>query len=141
MRMQPIVVLVLAVLLLIVVLQNQAPLGQQVILTFGAAAAAVSIRDLLLIAAAGWVFVWLAGIADVASAGRRATHYRRVLGQREDELTRVKVQVYDREMPLVTGVESRLVTIQASLDALSRRIDMAFVMPESRREAVEEFRR
>jgi hypothetical protein len=38
-------------------------------------------------------------------------------------------------------VESRLVTIQASLDALSRRIDMAFVMPESRREAVEEFRR
>jgi hypothetical protein len=141
MRMQQIVILVLGALLLVIVLQNQTALAQPVILTLGEAAATVSVRDLLLIAGAGWVFVGLAGLADVASASRRGERYRRALSQREDELTRVKVHVYDREVPLLTGVESRLAAIQASLDALSRRLDTPLVVREPSREPVEGLRR
>jgi hypothetical protein len=140
-RMQPIIVLALGALLLAVFLENRAQLAQQVVLTLGQAGLTASMRDLLLVAGAGWVLVWLAGLADVAAVDRRAARYRRALAQREDELARVKVHVYDREVPLLGQVESRLGAIEARLDALSRRSDPAVVIPERPREVVEELRR
>jgi len=131
---QLVFLLVLAAGLAVVMLQNPAVLQQAVTLTLAGTALSVRLRDLLLVAAGGWVLMLLGGLFDMLSYQAERARLQRLVADRDRELAAVKAEVYDRDRGLTTDLRTRLDTVDQELRLLRARVEDVLRMTELQQE-------
>lgn len=131
---QLVFLLVLAAGLAVVMLQNPAVLQQAVTLTLAGTALSVRLRDLLLVAAGGWVLMLLGGLFDMLSYQAERARLQRLVADRDRELAAVKAEVYDRDRGVATDLRTRLDTVDQELRLLRARVEDVLRMTELQQE-------
>lgn len=131
---QLVFLLVLAAGLAVVMLQNPAVLQQAVTLTLAGTALSVRLRDLLLVAAGGWVLMLLGGLFDMLSYQAERARLQRLVADRDRELAAVKAEVYDRDRGWTTDLRTRLDTVDQELRLLRARVEDVLRMTELQQE-------